>query len=76
MEFLIRAGGTILYRTKLKPTATKSKLVLTDMHDWALIYIDGKLVGKVERRLNENSIDLPAIGKESQLDILVEEVLN
>jgi Beta-galactosidase len=72
MEFFDQGWGTILYRTKLKPTATKSKLVLTDVHDWALIYIDGKLIGKVERRLNENSIDLPVIGKESQLDILVE----
>ena len=72
MEFFDQGWGTILYRTKLKPTATKCKLVLTDVHDWALIYIDGKLVGKVERRLNENSIDLPVIGKESQLDILVE----
>lgn len=72
MEFFDQGWGSILYRTKLNPVAGKSKLVLTDVHDWALIYIDGKLIGKVERRLNENSIDLPAIGKESQLDILVE----
>lgn len=72
MEFFDQGWGSILYRTKLKPTAAKSKLVLTDVHDWALVYIDGKLIGKVERRLNESSIDLPVIAKESQLDILVE----
>ncbi len=72
MEFFDQGWGSILYRTKLKPTSAKSKLVLTDVHDWALVYIDGKLIGKVERRLNENSIDLPVIEKNSQLDILVE----
>lgn len=72
MEFFDQGWGSILYRTKLKPTGAKSKLVLTDVHDWALIYLNGKLIGKVERRLNENSIDLPVVEKESQLDILVE----
>jgi beta-galactosidase len=72
MEFFDQGWGSILYRTTLKPTPEKSKLVITEVHDWALVYIDGKLVGKVERRLNESSIDLPVIEKESQLDILVE----
>ncbi len=72
MEFFDQGWGSILYRTKLKPTNAKNKLVITDVHDWALVYIDGKLIGKVERRLAENSIELPVIEKESQLDILVE----
>lgn len=72
MEMFDQGWGSILYRTTLKPTSEKSKLVITEVHDWALVYIDGKLIGKVERRLGENSIDLPAIDKESQLDILVE----
>ena len=32
----------------------------------------GKLIEKIERRLAENSIELPAIEKELQLDILVD----
>jgi beta-galactosidase len=72
MEMFGQGWGSILYRTTIKPTAEKSKLVITDVHDWALVYIGGKLIGKVERRLAENSIELPVIEKESQLDILIE----
>jgi len=72
MEMFDQGWGSILYRTTLKPGSEKSKLVITEVHDWALVYINGKLIGKIERRLAENSIELPAINKESQLDILVD----
>jgi beta-galactosidase len=45
---------------------------MTDLHDWAMVFVNGKLVGKVDRRLNENSVTLPVIEVESQLDILVD----
>ena len=72
MEMFDQGWGSILYRTTIKATTEKSKLVITELHDWALVYVNGKLIGKVERRLSENSIDLPVIEKESQLDILVD----
>jgi beta-galactosidase len=72
MEMFDQGWGSILYRTKLNPTNEKSKLIITEVHDWALVYINGKLIGKIERRLGENSIDLPVVDKESQLDILVD----
>ena len=72
MEMFNQGWGSILYRTKIKPTAGKSLLVMTDLHDWAMVFVNGKLIGKADRRLNENSIALPAIEKESQLDILVD----
>ncbi len=72
MEMFDQGWGSILYRTTLKPNKEKSKLIVTDLHDWALIYLNGKLIGKVERRLAENAIELPAIEKESRLDILVD----
>ena len=72
MELFDQGWGSIIYRTRIKPTSQKSKLVITEVHDWALVYVNGKLIGKIERRLAENSIELPVIEKESQLDILVD----
>ena len=72
MEMFNQGWGTILYRTKIKTTAGNSQLVMTDLHDWAMVFVNGKLIGKADRRLSENSVKLPAIEKESQLDILVD----
>ena len=72
MEMFDQGWGRILYRTKLQPTSEKGKLVITDVHDWALIFVNGKQIGKIDRRLGENTVILPKIEKEAQLDILVE----
>ena len=72
MEMFDQGWGRILYRTKLQPTTEKGKLIITDVHDWALIFVNGKQIGKIDRRLGENTVTLPKIDKESQLDILVE----
>ena len=48
------------------------KLVITDLHDYANVFVDGKLVGTLDRRLGEKTIDLPPTGNEPVLDILVE----
>ena len=42
------------------------------MHDYAQIYLDGKLVGTLDRRLGEKQMNLEATSAKSQLDILVE----
>ena len=64
--------GIVLYRTTL--VGRKSgRLVITDLHDYANIFVDGALVGTLDRRLGEKSIDLPATGARMPvLDILVE----
>ena len=74
MEYLGQYHGMILYRTKL--TGHKSgKLILREVHDYAMIFVDGKYIGSIDRRLNENSIVLPeAESKEPVLEILVEEM--
>ena len=72
IEMFDQGWGRILYRTKLQPTTGKGKLVITEAHDWALVYVNGKLIGKLDRRLGESTIALPKIDKKSQLDILVE----
>jgi beta-galactosidase len=53
--------GFMLYSTKL--TGHKSgKLTAIDIHDYATVFVDGKFVGTLDRRLGINSIDLPANG--------------
>jgi hypothetical protein len=72
MEMFGQKGGFILYRTKL--IGRKSgKLRITELHDYATIFVDGKYVGKLDRSKAENSIELPVSDTEfPQLDILVE----
>jgi beta-galactosidase len=64
--------GLMLYRTTL--VGRKSgKLAITDLHDYATIFVDGKYIGTLDRRLGENTIDLPATtNAKPVLDILVE----
>ncbi len=62
----------MLYRTTL--VGRKSgKLVITDLHDYATVFVDGVLVGTIDRRLGEKGIDLPRVeNRMPVLDILVE----
>lgn len=78
-EFYGQNQGLVLYRTTL--VGRKSgKLIITDLHDYATVFVDGKLIGTLDRRLGEKSIDLPAVaagatgasGGGPVLDILVE----
>jgi beta-galactosidase len=64
--------GLVLYRTTL--VGRKSgKLVITDLHDYASVFVDGALIGTLDRRLGEKSIDLPRTNNPMPvLDILVE----
>ncbi len=64
--------GLVLYRTTL--VGRKSgRLQVTDLHDYALVFVDSRLVGTLDRRLGENSLDLPRTTSAAPvLDILVE----
>ncbi len=72
MEMFGQKGGFILYRTKL--IGHKSgKLRITELHDYATVFVDGKYVGKLDRAKAENIIEIPAsTSANPQLDILVE----
>ena len=63
--------GYVLYRTSL-PKGAGSSLILKGMHSYAQVYLDQKLVGALDRRLGEESIDLPPQTDAAILDILVE----
>lgn len=64
--------GFMLYRTTL--IGHKSgKLQVTELHDYATVFLNGRYVGKIDRRLGENGIELPKSDvKDPVLEILVE----
>jgi beta-galactosidase len=63
--------GFILYRTDLKD-ANGGKLI-ADVRDYATVFLDGQLIGVIDRCKGVNSIELPAGSEPSQvLEILVE----
>ena len=62
--------GYILYKTQL--TGQKSgKLTVTDVHDYATVFLDGQYIGSLDRTEGKNSIDIPA----GQADVAVLEIL-
>lgn len=71
MEDLGQAYGYILYRTDLK-AGEGGDLVMNGLHDYAQVYVDGKLAGTLDRRLGTSHLSLPRADRASTLDILVE----
>ncbi len=58
--------GFMLYSTRL--TGRKSgRLTVTDLHDYATVFLDGKYIGTLDRRLGINTIDLPESGSDHPL---------
>ena len=72
MEQFDQGWGTILYRTTLPAVTSGTTLLITEVHDWAQVYANGKLLGRLDRRRGENSLKLPALAAGTRLDILVE----
>lgn len=71
-EYYGQNQGLVLYRTTL--IGRKSgKLIITDLHDYAQVFVDGKLIGTIDRRLGEKSLDIPATTNAMPvLEVLVE----
>ncbi|HEY1194742.1 glycoside hydrolase family 35 protein [Flavobacterium sp.] len=72
MEFFDQGWGRILYRTTISANNSERILKIDNVHDYAVIYLNNKFIGKLDRRFNETSIKLPAFKKDAQLNILVE----
>jgi beta-galactosidase len=70
MEAMNQSYGYVLYRKQLNQ-AVKGELVLDAVHDYALIYVDGKMVGSIDRRLKQDRVTL-STSRPARLDILVE----
>jgi beta-galactosidase len=64
--------GMILYRTQL-PGNGKGNLTVTELHDYATVFINDVYIGKLDRREGISSIELPeSKTPDPVLDILVE----
>lgn len=72
MEFFDQGWGSIMYRTRLKKSNEPQSLIITEAHDWAQVFIDGKRVGTLNRLKGESTVLIPAVKEGAVLDILVE----
>ena len=71
-EYYNHYYGFALYKTKLIGRK-KGKLVITDLHDYATVFLDGKYIGSVNRTIGASSIELPqSDSKNPVLEIFVE----
>ncbi|GAB3416643.1 beta-galactosidase [Niabella aquatica] len=72
MEYFNQGWGSILYRTKLKACSVRQKLIITDVHDYAMIFINQQLAGKIDRRIKGNEITISPVNEGDVLDILID----
>lgn len=71
MESFDQPHGFILLSRDLEPGAP-ALLMMYDVHDIAQVYLDGALVGSIDRRSSRNRIELPQRTRTMRLDLLVE----
>lgn len=72
MEKLGQNYGFILYSTHISGPRNKSKLNIQDVHDRALIYVDGKYLGVIERWNKDTIVEFEVPVEGCELSILVE----
>lgn len=70
-EMLDQPNALVLYRATL-PAGPEARLVITKLHDYGLIFVDGKKIATLDRRRDQSSCPLPARAKPATLDILVD----
>lgn len=70
-EDLNQAYGYVLYRTTLN-NAGSGVLKVKELRDYAIVFINGKRIGMLDRRTLLDSLQLPATKGKATLDILVE----
>jgi len=70
-EDLHQPYGFVLYRTKLQ-AGKSGTLRLEGLRDYAVVMVNGKRVGTLDRRLKEDSLVLTLPKGQARLDILVE----
>jgi len=70
MEQVDQSYGYILYRKQL-PAAVSGQLKLDHLYDFAVVYLDGRQIGTLDRHYHQNSISLKT-DQPARLDILVE----
>jgi beta-galactosidase len=71
METYGQAHGAILYRTQLS-AGDASKLRITQPHDFCLVFLDGTKITTLDRRFDQNTVQIPAHTAPATLDLLVD----
>ncbi len=71
MEDLNQSYGYILYRTVIA-APVQGELDLEELHDYALVYANGTLIGTLDRRLDQSHLSVDLKSPNTRLDILVE----
>ena len=73
MEQYNQGYGSIIYSSVLpKGIEEGAVLHIEDPHDYAQVFVGGKYIGKLDRRLGETELTLPKTDKNERIDILVE----
>jgi len=70
MEEMDQSYGYILYRTQIDH-AFNGTLSIDELHSYAQVFLNGKLAGTLDRRLDQSSLPIQSDAK-ARLDILVE----
>lgn len=71
MEMYDQGFGSIIYSTTL-PQGGDDVTLVVEPHDYALVYLDGRKAGILDRRNGDSELSLGSVKAGSQLDILVE----
>jgi beta-galactosidase len=74
MEALGQNFGFLHYRTTVQGPREKRPLELQEMHDRALVFVNGEYKGVIDRDMKESPIQLEFGPGPHQLDILVEQM--
>ena len=71
MEALDQPQGITVYRT-LVPAGAAGKLTVSGAHDLCWAYLDGRLLGQLDRRFDQKELELPERKTQARLDLVVE----
>ncbi|HEV2287996.1 MAG TPA: beta-galactosidase [Candidatus Acidoferrales bacterium] len=71
MEAVGQAYGYILYRTHIRGSR-RGELKITEVHDYAEVFVNGQRAGSLDRRLGQDRIPVELPAANNTLDILVE----
>lgn len=69
-EKLDQPHGCALYRTRV-PAGEACIARFAQVNDLSLVYLNGKQIGILDRRLQQNDVELPAREDDQDLDVLV-----
>lgn len=73
METYDHGFGRILYRKTLPASASGKTVRIRDVHDWAVVYLNGTRIAVFDRgKQQESVVRLPNFAGDATLDILVE----